>query len=240
MVVELDILLALMRQPPDPRRPGRRPRRVEVGRARDADVGEEVRVSREGDGRGELDVGDVGGGVGEDGGVDVGVRGDGGDAEEEGGRRGGGGGGEEGEGFGGQEVDGVLAGVGDGGVAVALVGGVEVVVGVRVEEEVGGVPAGWEGGVVVGGGVGVEELAGVEGVVAGVLEPDGEVVGVEALGDEFGVAAWDGVSEVVGGRGRGRGGGLPYGGFTSVTFVLCACFPVRRETREGQQMAVVQ
>lgn len=190
----------------------------------------------EGDRRGELDIRDVDVGVREDGGVDVGVRGDGGDAEEEGGL-GSGGGGEEGQGLGGEEVDGVLAFVGDGGVAVALVGGVEVVVGVGVEEEVGRVPAGWVGGVVVGGGVGVEELAGVEGVVAGVLEPDGEVVGVEALGDEFGVAAWGG--GLVGLRG-GRGVGLPYGGFTSVTLVLWACFPVRRDTREGQQMAVVQ
>lgn len=27
---------------------------------------------------------------------------------------------------------------------------------------------------------------------------------------------------------------------TSVTFVLCAAFPVKRETLEGQQMAMVQ
>ena len=37
--------------------------------------------------------------------------------------------------------------------------------------------------------MGVEELAGVVGVVAGVLEEDGEVVFVEALVDELGVSA---------------------------------------------------
>ena len=132
----------------------------------------------------------------------------------------------------------MLAGVGDGGVAVALVGGVEVVVGVGVEEKVRGVPAAGEGGVVVGGGVGVEELASVQGVVAGVLEPDREVGGVEALGDKFGVATWDSVSGVD--ERDGVGGGIPYGGLTSVTLVLWACFPVQRDTREGQQMAVVQ
>lgn len=169
-------------------------------------------MPREGDRRAEFDIRDIDVRVCEGEGLDVGVRSDGGDAEEEG-RFGGCGGGEEGEGLGGEEVEGVLAFVGDGGVAVALVGGVEVVVGVRVEEEVGAVPAGWEGGVVVCGGVGVEELAGVEGVVAGVLEPDGEVVGVEALGDEFGVAAWGVVSNgtsvtlLVGGVG---GGGVAY------------------------------
>lgn len=33
---------------------------------------------------------------------------------------------------------------------------------------------------------------------------------------------------------------VPYGGFRSVTFVLCASFPVQRLAREGQHTAVVQ
>ena len=45
------------------------------------------------------------------------------------------------------------------------------------------------GGVVVLGGVRIEELARVVGVVAGLLEPDGEVGVVEALADELGVSA---------------------------------------------------
>jgi hypothetical protein len=44
---------------------------------------------------------------------------------------------------------------------------------------------------VVVGGVRVEELARVVGVVAGLLEPEGEIGRVEALFDEFRVAAWE-------------------------------------------------
>lgn len=46
------------------------------------------------------------------------------------------------------------------------------------------------GGIVVVDRVRVEELAGVVGVIADFLEPHGEVVGVEPLGEELGVAAY--------------------------------------------------
>lgn len=83
----------------------------------------------------------------------------------------------------------MLVGVADGGVAVALEAGIEIHVGVRVEQEVGAVPAGWVGRVVVVGGVSVEQLAGVVGVVASLLQPQGEIGVVESLADELGIAA---------------------------------------------------
>lgn len=76
---------------------------------------------------------------------------------------------EEAESLGGEDVGGVLALIADRRVLVALVGGVEVAVRERVEEEIGARPAGWEGAVIVCDVVGVEELSRVVGVVAGVL-----------------------------------------------------------------------
>ena len=116
------------------------------------------------------------------------MRGDGGDAEEEGA----GGLGrvvEEAEGFLSEDVDRVLPGVADRRVAVALEAGVEVHVCVRVQEEVGAVPAGGVGGVVVVGGVRVEELARVVRVVARLLEPKGEVGVVKPLTYKLGISA---------------------------------------------------
>ena len=85
---------------------------VEVWGAGDDGVGEEVRVAGRGDGRGEEDAGfnvvEVVRSVVEEGGLDVAVGGDGGDAEEEGaggGLLGGEGFVEEVEGFGGEDVD---------------------------------------------------------------------------------------------------------------------------------------
>ena len=70
-------------------------------------------------------------------------------------------------------------------VAVALKRRVEVRVGVGIKEEVGAIPAGYVRGVVVIDGVGIEELAGIVGVIASSLEPDGQIGVVEALTDEF-------------------------------------------------------
>ena len=81
--------------------------------------------------------------------------------------------GEEAPDFAGEDVDGVVAFVALRGVFVALVGRVEVGIGVRVKEEVGARPAGGEGVVVVFCCVRVEELAYVVGLVAGRLEPYG-------------------------------------------------------------------
>lgn len=60
-------------------------------------------------------------------------------------------------------------------------------------------------GVVVADGMGVEEFAGVVGAVACGLEPEGEVVCVEALGDEFGVAACFALVEILVVRGMRTG-----------------------------------
>lgn len=57
---------------------------------------------------------------------------------------------------------------------------------------VGAVPACSIGLVVGVDAVFVHQLTGVVGVVAGPLEPDGEIGFVEALVDEFGEAAWAG------------------------------------------------
>lgn len=75
------------------------------------------------------------------------------------------------------------------GVLVPLVVRPEVLVCIRVEEEVGGVEARHEGGVVVVDGVGVEEFPCVVGGVAGGLEPERKPVLVVAFGDEFGVSS---------------------------------------------------
>ncbi len=242
VVIKLNILLRLPRQRAHPAGAADR-LGVEVGRARDRDVLEEVRVPRGGDGRGEahegFDVVQVVRRALEGKRLDVAVRRDGRDAEEEGAGAVGGRVGEEAEGFLGEHIDRVLALVADGGRAVALVGRVEVVVSVGVEEEVGAVPAGGVGGVEVFGRVRVEELARVVGVVAGLLEPDGEVGVVEALVDELGVAAC-GLLVFRIPFGTGLDWYSPYGGFTSVTLVLCARRPVSSDTRAGQQMAVVQ
>lgn len=97
--------------------------------------------------------------------------------------------GKETVGFLGEHVDGVLSFVRHWGILVPLIGCVEVAVGEGVKEEVGGGPATGVRLVVVLNCVGVEELAGVVGVVSGFLEPDGEVIGVEPLREELGIAA---------------------------------------------------
>lgn len=81
-----------------------------------------------------------------------------------------------------------MAFVANRGITVALKGGVEVRVSVRVQKKVGAVPTGYVRGVVVIDGVGVEKLAGVVGVVASFLEPDWQIGFVEALTDELGVS----------------------------------------------------
>lgn len=96
---------------------------------------------------------------------------------------------EEPEGLFSEYLDGMLALVASWRVLVPLVVRPEVLVCVRVEEEVGGVEARDEGGVVVVDGVGVEEFPCVVGGVAGCLEPEGKPVLVVAFGDEFGVSS---------------------------------------------------
>lgn len=83
-----------------------------------------------------------------------------------------------------------MALVADWRVLVPLVVRPEVLVCIRVEEEVGGVEARHEGGVVVVDGVGVEEFPCIVGGVAGCLEPEGKPVLVVAFGDEFGVSPY--------------------------------------------------
>lgn len=84
----------------------------------------------------------------------------------------------------------MMALVADWRVLVPLVVRPEVLVRVRVEEEVGGVEARHEGGVVVVDGVGVEEFPCVVGGIAGCLEPEGKPVLVVAFGDEFRVSPY--------------------------------------------------
>jgi hypothetical protein len=94
--------------------------------------------------------------------------------------------------------------------------------------------------------VGVEELAYIVGAVPSVLKPHREIVVVETLVDELGIAAcmlplaitqglW--LGRVVRGK---RWGSKPHGGERSVTFVLCAALPVHMLTLEGQHSATVQ
>lgn len=73
---------------------------------------------------------------------------------------------------------------------VPLVSGVIVGVGVGVEQEVGAVESLDEGVVIGGNAVRVEQLARVEGVVAGLLQPNGEPVVVEPLRNELGVSSY--------------------------------------------------
>lgn len=142
---------------------------VEVGGAWDGDVGEQVCVPLGGNGWG---LGDgVFGEVVDDAvlNVDVAVGRGGGDGEEEGAVGVVECGVEEAEGFADEDVGGVVALVAFGRGCAALEGGVEVFVGIWIEQEVGASPAFGEWVVVVGDGVRVEELSGVVGAVAGVL-----------------------------------------------------------------------
>lgn len=156
-------------------------KRVEVCRPRDLDILKKVTVTR---GRNGFRHPPAAGG----GRVNVGMRRDGGDGQEEraitfqsiv----------QETEALLGDHVGGVLAGVALWRFMVSLVARVVVRVGVGVEEEVGAIESLHEGMVVRREAVGVHELAGVVGVVAGILHPDGEPVVVEALRDKLGISA---------------------------------------------------
>lgn len=85
--------------------------------------------------------------------------------------------------------------VADGGVAIALVGTVQVGVGERVQQEVGAIEAVDKRAVIVLDSVGVEQLASVVRVVPRVLQPNGQEVVVEAAVNELGIASWQTVSE---------------------------------------------
>ena len=85
----------------------------------------------------------------------------------------------------------------------------------------------------------VEQLASVVRIISSVLEPYGEISLVQTLAHEFWVASYSGHSQC-GDIFIGPRNFLPYGGFTSVTLVLWAAFPVQRFTREGQHRATVQ
>lgn len=74
---------------------------------------------------------------------------------------------------------------------IPLERGVVVLVGKGVQEELGTCPAGRVRRIVVSHALGIEELADVVRVVACVLEPKWEVVFIETLGDELGIAAYD-------------------------------------------------
>ena len=90
----------------------------------------------------------------------------------------------------GDHIGRVMTSVVFGGVAIALVGGVVVGVGVRVEKEVGAVEALGKRLIVGAEAVGVHELSGVIGVVAGILEPHGEPIVIESLRNELGIPAY--------------------------------------------------
>lgn len=84
----------------------------------------------------------------------------------------------------------VVALVTYGGILVALIGGVEVGVGVGVEEEVGTIETIDVRAMVIVDCVCIEEFAGVVGVITGLLQPDGEEVVVEAPVDKLGISAY--------------------------------------------------
>ena len=73
---------------------------------------------------------------------------------------------------------------------VSLVRRVPVGIGMGIEEEVGAIEAVHKGCVVGSDAVRVEQFPRVEGIVTGGLQPNGEEVFVEALGNEFGVSAY--------------------------------------------------
>lgn len=82
--------------------------------------------------------------------------------------------------------------IADRGIVVPLIGGVQVRVGIGIEEEIGSIEPGHVGRVVVVDSVRIEELACVVCVVPGLLQPDGEEVGVESLLNEFWIASCSG------------------------------------------------
>lgn len=122
-------------------------------------------------------------------------------------------------------------------VIISLVSRVEICVGVGIEEKIGAVEPLDMGAVIIVDGMSVEELAGVVGVVASFLEPHWQEVLVESAIHKLGVSSWT-LSAAYSDSEVPRQHS-PYGGLTSVTFVLCAWRPVHKLTREGQQSAVV-
>jgi hypothetical protein len=184
VVVVIHDRLILLRQIPDPTHTtglvG-----IEVLVPGDFDILEEMLVSLEWD-RGGHD-GDFSSQCSP--GIHVGMRSDGGDGEEEGsftlesii---------EEAECLFCDHVGCVVALVTYGGILVALIGGVEVGVGVGVEEEVGTIETIDVRAMVIVDCVCIEEFAGVVGVITGLLQPDGEEVVVEAPVDKLGISAY--------------------------------------------------
>jgi hypothetical protein len=76
------------------------------------------------------------------------------------------------------------------GLLVALECSIQIFIGVWVEQEIRGRETCWVRIVPVLDCVGVEEFSGVVGAVPSILEPDWEPIGVESLGDKFGVSAF--------------------------------------------------
>lgn len=89
-----------------------------------------------------------------------------------------------------------------------------------IEEKVGAIEAVHKGCVVGSDAVRVEQFPRVESIVTGGLQPNGEEVLVEALGDEFGVSAYAALAFLCRGSRPIGEVCIPYGGFTSVTLVL--------------------
>lgn len=73
---------------------------------------------------------------------------------------------------------------------VSLVRRVPVGIGMGVEEKIGAIEAVHKRCVVGSDAMRVEQFPRVEGIVTGGLQPNGEEVFVEALGDKFGVSAY--------------------------------------------------
>lgn len=105
-------------------------------------------------------------------------------------------------------------------VMVSLISCVEISVSVGIEEKIGAVEPVDMGPVVIVDRVSVEELACIVGVVASILEPDWQEVVVEPAINEFWISTWA-VSASVQSLRKSCEQHSPYGGLTSVTFVLC-------------------
>lgn len=254
MVIVINVLLVLLLQFANPVSTGGEVG-VEVGSARDLDVLEQILVTLSGDGGTKLDeIPNVGNVIPvwfitEDDGGNIAVRGNRGDAEKERTIAGVDSIVKETEGLLVENINCVMALVALRLVLVALIGGVQVVVSPGVEKEVGAIPCLWISNdkifsisiriyqkiqlknlrfVVVFGGMCVEELASVVCVVAGLLEPNGEIVLVEPLSDKLGVTTvgWVYVGDVgvVGllASQDGDSGRAADGGCAVMAFVECA------------------
>ena len=93
-------------------------------------------------------------------------------------------------------------------------------------------------GVIVPDGMGVEHLSGVKSVISGILKPHRQVVLIVTILDEDWKSTYSG--QPLFSKLEKKTAIIPYGGFKSVTLVLCANLPVHKLARDGQHTDVVQ